>query len=152
MVKQYSVATEFSQETEQSQETQLYWKIECLYKNLGLIYGTQGLILRASKLDAIDLMGSPKLEERILALQRILQEDPTINEVDPPGNLGLALDRLEEKVAEVFARKSIEEQIQQRIQEKMDEKYSEYIRDLKLEVLKEQSSSPENAQTLKKQN
>ncbi len=149
-MKQYSVTTEFSQETEQSQETQLHWKIECLYKNLGLIYGTQGLILRASKLDAIDLMGSQKLEERVLALQRILQEDPTINEVDPPDNLDLALDRLEEKVAEVFARKSIEEQIQQRIQEKMDEKYSEYIRDLKLEVLKEQSSSPENAQTLKK--
>ncbi len=83
-MKQYSVTTEFSQETEQSQETQLHWKIECLYKNLGLIYGTQGLILRASKLDAIDLMGSQKLEERVLALQRILQEDPTINEVDPP--------------------------------------------------------------------
>lgn len=151
-MKQYKTTkTEMDQETERrNQETRLHWKIECLYKSLGSIYGTQGLILRASKLDAIDLMGSQNLEEKVLALLRILQEDPTINEVDPRDNLGLALEGLEEKLAEVFARKSIEEQIQQRIQEKMDEKYSEYLRDLRLEVLKEHNSSPENAQTLKK--
>ncbi len=134
----------------QSQESLLFWKIESLYKNLGKIYGTQGLILRASKLDAIDLMGSQELEDRIVALNRILKEDPTINEVELPDDLDRVLEDIEEKLTELFARKSIEEQIQQRIQEKMDKRYSEYLRDLKLEVLKEQSSSPENAQTLRK--
>jgi len=44
----------------------------------------------------------------------------------------------------------VEEDLQQRIQDKMNEKYNEYLRDLQVQVLKEQSSSRENAQTLKK--
>lgn len=150
MVKQYQVKQKKKKDMQHDSEMQLHWRIECLYKNLTGIYGTQGLILRASKLDAIDLMSSPRQEDRIIALERILQENPSIVCLNQHESLAGILERLEDRVAEDYAKKNVEEKIQQRIQEKVDQKYSDYIRDIKLQILKEQNSSPENAQTLKK--
>ncbi|MDD3268975.1 MAG: Lon family ATP-dependent protease [Syntrophomonadaceae bacterium] len=149
-MKQYLVKQSKKKDLQHDLETQLHWRIECLYKNLSDIYGTQGLILRASKLDAIDLMSSPRQEDRIIALERILQENPAIVSLNENEDLAAIVERLEDRVAEDYARKNIEEKIQRRIQEKMDQKYNDYIKDIKLQILKEHSSSPENAQTLKK--
>ncbi|MEN6350205.1 MAG: Lon family ATP-dependent protease [Syntrophomonas sp.] len=148
-MKQYLVKYK-KRNLENDQEMQLHWRIEYLYKQLSSIYGTQGLILRASKLDAIDLMSSKQIEDRVIALQRLLQEDPTISELKEEEEMSSTLEHLEDLIAESFARKNVEEKLQQRIQEKMDQKYSDYIRDIKMQILKEQSSSPENAQTLRK--
>ncbi|MEN6324839.1 MAG: Lon family ATP-dependent protease [Syntrophomonas sp.] len=147
---QYLMKQQKKKDWQNNSETQLHWRIECLYKNLANIYGTQGLILRASKLEAIDLMSSSRQEDRIIALERILQENPGIVSLNENEDLAAIIERLEDRVADDYARKNIEEKIQQRIQEKMDQKYSDYIRDIKLQILKEHNSSPENAQTLKK--
>ncbi|MGI6428338.1 MAG: Lon family ATP-dependent protease [Syntrophomonadaceae bacterium] len=135
----------------QHQKTsQIHWKIESLYKSLDELYGTQGLILRASRLDAIDLMSSQNPHDRILALKRILWEDPTFSEATADEDLGDALMEIEDRIVEKLARKAVEEDLQQRIQDKMNEKYNDYLRDIQAQVLKEQNSSRENAQTLKK--
>ena len=64
---QYEVRTR--RKKEQHQKTsQTHWKIESIYRSLDQLYGTQGLILRASRLDAIDLMSSANPHDRILAL------------------------------------------------------------------------------------
>jgi len=96
-------------------------------------------------------MSSQNLNDRILALKRILWEDPTLNPfASSDEDQEDILSQIEDRIAEMFARKAVEEDLQQRIQEKMNEKYNEYLRDIQAQVLKEQNSSRENAQTLKK--
>lgn len=130
--------------------SQIHWRIEAIYKSLDQLYGTQGLILRASKLDAIDLMSSQNVSDRVLALKRVLWENPTLNGLDADEDLENTISEIEDLIAEKLARKAVEDDLQQRIQDKMNEKYNEYLRDIQAQVLKEQNSSRENAQTLKK--
>lgn len=127
----------------------LTWKIENLYRNLDSLYGTQGLILRASKLDAIELVNSEDLAERLLGLHRILAEDPTVKELKH-ATLDQETAYLEDLLAGESARRVVEAEMQRRIQEKVDQNYQVYVRDIQVQLLKEQSGSPENARTLRK--
>jgi len=51
---QYEVRKRRKKDHQKRRTSQILWKIEAIYKSLDQLYGTQGLILRASKLDAID--------------------------------------------------------------------------------------------------
>ena len=113
------------------------------------LYGTR-FILRASKLDAIDLIQGKDIRDRVLALQKLLEENPTLTDLEPEIDLVTILDRLEDLAADRYARRALEDRLQQRVQEKMEAKYNDYLQDIKLAVVKEQSSNHENAQTLKK--
>jgi len=126
------------------------YRIDHLLKNLNNLFGIQGLILRASKLDAINLINSEKYTDIILGLQRILYENPTLNEEIPPEKQSEALYELENKLAEELAHKNIEKELQELIRVKMEDKYQDYLRDLKMQVLKELQVNPENPETLKK--
>lgn len=137
-------------ETQQETKTRLLWRTESIYKKLDAIYGTQGLIMKASKFDAIELMSSPLLQERVLALSRILKENPTLNDKCLENQIPFVLDELEELLVENIARRKVETELEQRIQQRIEEKYNEYIHDIKLEVIKAHKPSPENARTLKK--
>ncbi|NLW90047.1 MAG: ATP-dependent protease, Lon family [Syntrophomonadaceae bacterium] len=146
---QYTVKQRFSKDSDPEQEQDLNLRIESIYKHLDNIYGTQGLILRASRLDVIDLMGSIRITDRVRALQRILQETPLSAELAEE-DIPALMDGLEEMLADIYARQIVEDKLELLIQDKMEKKYNEYIRDIKLEVLKEQKPSSENAWTLKK--
>ena len=149
-MKQYSTRYHVSMETQQDTKTRLLWRTEAIYKKLDAIYGTQELIMKASKFDAIDLMSSSLLQDRVLALSRILKENPTLNDKFSENQIPALLDELEELLIESFARRQVENELEQRIQQRIEDKYNDYIQDIKLEVMKEQKSSPENARTLKK--
>ncbi|MEQ8201318.1 MAG: Lon family ATP-dependent protease [Syntrophomonadaceae bacterium] len=125
-------------------------RIDTLFKQLESLYGTRGFILRASKLDAIDLIQAEDIRDRVLALQKLLEENPTLTDLGPETDLMTVLDRLEDMAADRYARRAAEDRLQQRVLEKMEAKYNDYLQDIKLEVVKEQSSTHENAQTLKK--
>ncbi len=126
----------------------MHWRIDSLYKKLEGFYGTQEFILRASKLDVLDLMSSEQLEDKVLALQKILQEKPVIPEHEE--DMSQILEKLEDLVAESYAKREVEEELQNRIQAKINERYNDYVQEIKIQVLKEKNSTPENAQTLKK--
>lgn len=127
----------------------MHRRINAIIQILGDLYGREKLVLRAGKLEALDLMESKDPAEQILALQRILREDPTLEEVPKEDQILDALDVLEEQVADLLVRRNIEERLEQRVAEKMQERHEEYVRDLKLQLLKEEAG-PDNAQTLKK--
>jgi hypothetical protein len=146
-VKYYRLKGKNRKEAKQSG---LAWRVDSLYNELQQFYGTQELVLKANKLDAIELMNSASLGERILALRRILSEDPTISILPHSQDLASEISELEDLFSELYTRRLIEEDLHHSIQQKMDEKHNEYIQEIKLQILKEQKSSPENAQTLKK--
>ncbi|NLG32063.1 MAG: ATP-dependent protease, Lon family [Syntrophomonadaceae bacterium] len=124
-------------------------RVESLYKKLVSIYGTKGVVLRASKLNAIELIKSKRLEDRVMLIQKILQKDPN-QDIEPIQDIAAVLDVLEDEVAEKYAQKVVEQKLEAQIQKKMDEKYKDYIAEIKRQVIKEQDNTLENAQTLKK--
>lgn len=112
-------------------------------------YGADRLILKAIKLDALSLIRSRQLEKKILGLQRIVFEDPTMSLSKNTEDIPAILDQLEEKAAELFARRSVEESIEEKINNKLQERHEEYVKEVQRQILKEEKG-PENPQTLKK--
>lgn len=130
-------------------EEQLRRQVGALFGLLSNIYGPDKLVLKAGKLEAINAMRSEQLKEQVLALQRLVFEDPTIDSLPEQEEIPRILDDVEEELADIIARKSVEDKIEKRIAEKMQQRHEEYIKEIKLQIARE-DGGPENAQTLKK--
>jgi ATP-dependent Lon protease len=130
-------------------EEQLMRQIAAIFALLSNLYGSDKLVLKAGKLEALKLMRSEVLEERVLALQRIVFEDPTIDNVPHRRNLPQILNEIEEEIADLIARRTVEEKIEKKIAERMQQRHEEYLKEIKIQILQE-SSGPDNPHTLKK--
>ncbi|GEA14605.1 ATP-dependent protease, Lon family protein [Moorella sp. E308F] len=124
-------------------------QVAALYGVLCDIYGTEKVVLRASKLEALDLIRSDDLAARVLALEKLIYEDPTIVDLPAEEEIPRILTALQEEIADFIARRTVEEKLEQRIAERLQERHEEYIQEVRRQVLKE-NNGPENAQTLKK--
>ena len=143
-----TLTTRFSQNVMDSKD-QLKREISAIYALLSGMIGADKLVLKAGKLEALTLLRSRKLEERILGLQRVIFENPALEKTPTPEEIPDALQALYEELADQMARRTVEESIERKIAEKMQERHEEYIQELKRQLLKEQGG-PENPQTLKK--
>lgn len=123
--------------------------VSALLTILAEVHGHDQLVLKAGKLDSLDLMQSDKIEDRILALERLVHEDPTIQEQRRPEEIDEVLDELEDYLADFLARRTVEDQLEAKVSAKMQERHYEYVKDIRAQVLKEEGG-PDNAQTLKK--
>lgn len=124
-------------------------RIQALWELLARIYGSDRLVLKAGKLNALQDMRAEDPGRQLVALQRLVHEDPTIDQAPHPDEFVQALDELEDAVADLLARRHLEAQIEQRVAERMQARHEEYLQELRLQVLKEESG-PDNAHTLKK--
>lgn len=124
-------------------------QVTALFGVLSSIYGPDKLVLRAGKLESLSLMRSGNVEDRVLALQRIVFENPGLEERPTPERIPEILNEVEEALADFIARKSVEEDIERKVNDRMQEKHDEYIKEIRQQMIKEQAG-PENAQTLKK--
>lgn len=124
-------------------------RVSAIYDMLSDILGADKLILKAGKLEALKLLRSQEMEERILGLQKVVYEDPTLEDLPETEEIPEILEEIEEEIADLLARKSLEDSLQAKINIKMQEKHDEYMQDLKKQILTEQEGA-ENAQTLKK--
>ncbi len=131
------------------QEDQLQRQVTALYTLLANLYGSDKLVMKAGKLDALKLMRSKDLTERVLALQRLVYEDPTLDKAPQKTDLPTVLNEIEEEIADLIARKTVEEKIEKKIAERMQTRHEEYVKDIKMQVLKE-IAGPDNPYTLKK--
>ena len=124
-------------------------RINTLFSFLSNLYGPDKLVLKAGKLNALKLLNSESLEERLVALQRLVFEDPTLNGPASHSEIPEVLEMIEEEIADMVAMKTVEESLDQKIAHKMQERHREYLRDLRREALKEEDG-PENSTTLKR--
>jgi ATP-dependent Lon protease len=147
LLKKYLQKTAVSEN--EGTEEQLKLEIDALYVVLSNLYGSDKLILKASKLEALSLMRSDNLGERVLGLQKLVKDDPTDKPVPPVEKIPEILAEIEENIAEFVAKRSVEDRLNQAVAEKMQERHEEYVKEIKTQVLKE-SGGPESAQTLKK--
>lgn len=124
-------------------------QIGALYGLLTNLWGPERLVLKAGKLDALTLMKSELVEDQVLALQRLVLEDPTIDQAPSRTQIPKILDQLEDDVADLVARRTVEDKIEKKIQQRMQERNDDYYREIKQQVIRE-DSGPENTSTLKK--
>lgn len=141
--------TQKDSDENQITQDQLKLEIDALYVVLSNLYGTDKLILKASKLEALGLMRSEDLGERVLGLQKLTHDDPTDKPTPGLEEIPAILQEIEEAIAETVAKRSVEDRLNQAVAEKMQERHEEYLKEIKTQVLKE-TGGPENAQTLKK--
>ena len=115
---------------------------------LSNLWGPDRLVLRAGKLEALALLRSDRLTDRLIALQRLVYEDPTIEAPEDcdPHQL---ISELEDQIADLVAMRTVEENLDRKIATKMEERHRDYLRDLRREALKE-DYGPETSSTLKK--
>lgn len=130
-------------------EEQLSRQVAAVFALLSNLYGSDKLILKAGKLEALKLMRSEVLEEKVLALQRIVFEDPTIEKLPHRKELPEALNEIEDEIADLIARRTVEDKIEKKIAERMQQRHEEYLKEIKIQVLQE-SAGPDNPNTLKK--
>ncbi len=124
-------------------------QVNSLYNLLKDLYGSDKIILRAGKLNVLQMMRSERLPERVLALQKLVLEDPTLDELPGEDDIPGILEEIEEKIADIIARRTVEDELEKKINECLQQRHEDYMREIKMQVIKE-STGPENAQTLKK--
>ncbi|NMA26919.1 MAG: ATP-dependent protease, Lon family [Burkholderiales bacterium] len=124
-------------------------RLGILHGFLSNLFGADQLVLKARKMGVLNLMRSPRLGERILALQRLVFEDPNLGSVPPKEEQLHILGLIEDEVADLAARRTFEEDMDQRIMARMRDKHRDYVKDLRREILREEQG-PENAATLKR--
>jgi ATP-dependent Lon protease len=124
-------------------------RINAFYDLLNNIYGPDKLVLKATKLDALSFMRSKKLGKKVLGLQKIIFENPTLDKIPDLGTIPSILDDLEEEAADILARRTLMESMEQKINFKLQQRHEDYIKDVKKQLIKEEAG-PENPQTLKK--
>ena len=125
-------------------------EIDALYSILADEAGSDRLVIKAGKMDAMRLMRSPVRGERVLALERIVYENPTIERVPTESEIPAILVELSERIADIMARRSMEDKIEQKIQEKLEENHQDYVQDIRMQVLKDEKSAIEAPQAAKK--
>ncbi len=138
-------------DTKQSQNKDLSLEkhVAALMTILAEVHGEDQLVLKAGKLDSLELLESEKIEDRILALERLVHDDPTIADQRTPEEALQVLQELEDYLADLLAKRTVEEELEQKVSAKLQERHLEYIKEVRMQVLKE-VAGPDNAQTLKK--
>ncbi|BCJ87520.1 Lon family ATP-dependent protease [Effusibacillus dendaii] len=124
-------------------------QVTALFGILSNLYGADKLVLRAGKLEALHLMRSSDLGERVLGLQRIVFENPNLSDIPRKDQIPVVLQEIEDALADMLARRSVEQEIEAKVSDKMQERHEEYLQEIRTQLIKEKSG-PENAQTLKK--
>ena len=97
-------------------------QLSALIEVLAHIYGADKLVLKAGKLEALGLMKSQRLEDRVIALQRIVFEDPTLDELPADKDVMAIIGEIENEVAEILARREVEDRLERRVVERMQKK------------------------------
>jgi len=131
------------------EQEQLRRQVNSLYNLLTDLYGSDKIVLRAGKLNVLQMMRSDFLPEQVLALQKLVFEDPTFETVPELDDIPNILDEIENEIADIIARRTLEDELDKKINERLQQRHEEYVNEIKMQIIKE-NAGPENAQTLKK--
>ncbi len=124
-------------------------EIAALFDVLSAALGSEKVVLRAGKLGTLKQMRSTAIPDRLLALQRLVFEDPTIEKLPARPQYRKIVGEIEDALADLVAQRNVEENLERKINAKMLVRHHEYLRDLKLEALREEAG-PETPATQRK--
>ncbi|WP_315003986.1 S16 family serine protease [uncultured Selenomonas sp.] len=133
-----------------SQDLQIDEEIATIFRMLADTMGTEHLVIQAGKMNAMALMRSEDRRERVLALMRILEEDPLLSPPPSEAELPEILSRMTEQVAGILARRDLEDRIERKVNEKLEKDHEEYVDDIRRQVISEESPGAESPHDKKK--
>lgn len=124
-------------------------RVSALEQILVQIYGPERFIIRAGKLHALKDLRSDDVALKVLALQKLVLEDPSLAEVPRKRDIPKILAQLEDELADMIARHTLEDELEKKIADRMQDRHEEYMREIRSQILKE-DAGPETPETLKK--
>ena len=135
---------------ELSPEARIDAEIAVIFRMLADSMGTERLVIQAGKMNAMALMRSENRRERVLALMRILEEDPLLSPPPSEAELPEILNRMTEQLAGILARRDLEDRIERKVSEKLEKDHEEYVDDIRRQVISEESPGTESPHDKKK--
>ena len=135
---------------ELSSEARLDTEIAAIFRMLADTMGTERLVIQAGKMNAMTLMRSENRRERVLALMRILEEDPLLTPPPSEAEIPDILARMTEQVAGILARRNLEDRIERKVNEKLEKDHEEYVEDIRRQVISEENPGAESPHDKKK--
>ena len=108
-----------------------------LFGVLGGLYGSDKLNRRAEKLGVLKLMRSRQLGRRVLALQRLIYDDVSLQTVPKETEIPVVLEDAQERIADLMAQQTVSNDLQRRVADRMRERQEEYLREIRLQLLQE---------------
>ena len=133
-----------------SPEARIDAEIAALFRMLADTMGTERLVIQAGKMNAMALMRSENRRERVLALMRILEEDPMLSPPPSEAEIPEIITRMTEQMAGILARRDLEDRIERKVNEKLEKDHEEYVDDIRRQVISEESPSAESPHDKKK--
>jgi ATP-dependent Lon protease len=130
------------------ERSQLERRVDGLIEMTAGLMGSDRLVFKAAKLGSLKALRSEDLRQRAQALGRVVLDDPTLT-APAVGQLEAFLDRVEDQLADLMARRSVEDRLERRVAERMQERHESYLREIKNQILNE-DGGPENASTLRR--
>lgn len=136
---------------EMAPKDELDRKIDMIFTLLVDYYGSDKLVIKAGKMDALHLVRSPEKGERVLALQKIIFENPTLTKPPAEKEIPAILDTLTEKMSDILARRSLEADLEQKIADRLEENHQDYVQDIRRQVLQEEKAGETPMEQQKRQ-
>lgn len=136
---------------EMAPKDELDRKIDMLFTLLVDYYGSDKLVIKAGKMDALHLVRSPEKGERVLALQKIIFENPTLTKPPTEKEIPAILDNLTEKMSDILARRSLEADLEQKVADRLEENHQDYVQDIRRQVLQEEKAGETPMEQQKRQ-
>ena len=136
--------------SELSSEARIDAEIAAIFRMLADTMGTERLVIQAGKMNAMTLMRSENRRERVLALMRILEEDPLLSPPPSETEIPEILNRMTEQLAGILARRDLEDRIERKVTEKLEKDHEEYVDDIRRQVISEESPGTESPHDKKK--
>src|ERR1700736_6361245 len=124
-------------------------EIAALYDALAEALGTEKVVMRAGKLGTLKEMRSQAIPDRLLALQRLVFEDPTLETRPAKAQYKKVIGEIEDRLADLVAHRTVGDQIEAKINAKMVQRHQDYLRELRLEALRDEGG-PETPATQKR--
>lgn len=136
---------------EMAPKDELDRKIDMIFTLLVDYYGSDKLVIKAGKMDALHLVRSPAKGERVLALQKIIFENPTLTKPPAEKEIPAILDTLTEKISDILARRSLEADLEQKVADRLEENHQDYVQDIRRQVLQEEKAGETPMEQQKRQ-
>lgn len=136
---------------EMAPKDELDRKIDMIFTLLVDYYGSDKLVIKAGKMDALHLVRSPEKGERVLALQKIIFENPTLTKPPAEREIPAILDTLTEKMSDILARRSLEADLEQKVADRLEENHQDYVQDIRRQVLQEEKAGETPMEQQKRQ-
>jgi len=123
--------------------------VEMLQIVVNNVLGKENVKNRATKGNLMKYLECEEVEKKTYALQKLVFRDKIIFDVPVMDEIPGVLDRIEEELSIIIAKRYVESNIEKKVEKVLEEKQDKYMQEIKLSIIKKQGG-PENAKTLKK--